>query len=72
MISFSKDGSIHYICADWKRIYEIISIGRKHYSEFKQLCFWKKDHARKNELYDEQHELIFIFKNKQRHRSTQR
>ena len=39
MISFSKDGSIYYICADWKRMYEIISISRKHYSEFKQLCF---------------------------------
>ena len=63
MISFSKDGSIHYICADWKRMYEIISICRKHYSEFKQLCFWKKDRARKNELYDNQHELIFVFKN---------
>lgn len=63
MISFSKDGSIHYICADWERMYEIISISRKHYSEFKQLCFWKKDHATKNELYDVQHELIFVFKN---------
>ncbi|MBR1735268.1 MAG: hypothetical protein IJ730_07515 [Alphaproteobacteria bacterium] len=24
MISFSKDGSIHYICSDWKRMYEIL------------------------------------------------
>ena len=63
LINFSKDGSIHYICADWKRMYEIISIGRNYYSEFKQLCFWKKDRARKNELYDNQHELIFVFKN---------
>ena len=63
MISCSKNGSIHYICADWKRMYEIISIGRKHYSEFKQLCFWKKDRAKPNEFYDDQHELIFVFKN---------
>ncbi len=63
MISFSKDGSIHYICADWKRMYEIISIGCKHYSEFKQLCFWKKDRAKPSELYDDQHKLIFVFKN---------
>ncbi|MBR1734174.1 MAG: ParB N-terminal domain-containing protein, partial [Alphaproteobacteria bacterium] len=63
MISCSKNGSIHYICADWKRMYEIISIGRKHYSEFKQLCFWKKDRAKPSEFYDNQHELIFIFKN---------
>ena len=63
MISFSKNGSIHYICSDWKRMYEIISIGRKHYSEFKQLCFWKKDRAKPNEFYDNQHELIFVFKN---------
>ena len=63
MISCSKDGSIHYICANWKRMYEIISIARNYYSEFKQLCFWKKDRAQPNELYDDQHELIFVFKN---------
>ena len=63
MITNSKNGSIHYICADWKRMYEIISIGRKSYSEFKQLCFWKKDQARQNEFYKDQHELIFVFKN---------
>ena len=63
MISCSKDGSIHYICAGWQRMYEIISIARNYYSEFKQLCFWKKDRAKPNELYDDQHELIFVFKN---------
>lgn len=63
MVSFSKDGSIHYICADWKRIYEIISSGRKHYSEFKNLCIWKRNEIRVNEPYDDQHELVFIFKN---------
>lgn len=47
MISFSKDGSIHYICADWKRIYEIISSGRKHYSEFKNLCIWKRNKSKR-------------------------
>ena len=44
-------------------MYEIISIGRNYYSEFKQLCFWKKDRANPSELYDDQHELIFVFKN---------
>ena len=63
VISFSKDGSIHYIGANWERMYKITSIARKHYSEFKQLCVWKKDRAQKNEFYDEQHELIFVFKN---------
>ena len=63
LIAVSRDGSIHYIGANWNRMYEIISIGRKYYSEFKQLCVWKKDRAQKNEFYDEQHELIFVFKN---------
>ena len=63
LINFSKDGSIHYICANWKLMYKIISIARSHYSEFKQLCVWKKDRAQKSEFYDEQHELIFVFKN---------
>ena len=63
MISFSTDGSIHYISTDWKRMYEIVSISRRHYSEFKQMCVWKKEQTKPNELYDNQYELIFVFKN---------
>ena len=35
-------------------MYEINSIGHNYYSEFKQICFWKKVQAKSKELYDEQ------------------
>ena len=63
LVSASKDGSIHYICMDWKHIYEIITAGRKAYTEFKQLCVWNKGTGGMGSFYRNQHELIFVFKN---------
>ena len=62
MIAVSKDGSIHYICMDWKHIYEIILVGRNSYTEFKQLCVWNKGTGGMGTFYRSQHELIFVFK----------
>ncbi|MEI8390221.1 MAG: DNA methyltransferase [bacterium] len=64
---FSKDGSLHYICMDWRHIKEIINAGSI-YDEFKNLCVWNKDNGGMGSLYRSKHELIFIFKNgKQSH-----
>lgn len=63
LIEVSKDGSIHYVCMDWKHIYEIISAGRNAYTEFKQLCVWNKGTGGMGTFYRSQHELIFVFKN---------
>ena len=63
LTAFSKNGSIHYVCMDWKHIYEIISAGREKYSEFKQLCVWNKGSGGMGSFYRSQHELIFVFKN---------
>lgn len=62
LISFSKDGSIHYICMDWKHIYEIINAGQL-YTELKNLCVWNKDNGGMGTFYRNKHELIFVFKN---------
>ena len=63
---FSKDGSLHYICMDWRHIKEIINAGSDIYDEFKNLCVWNKDNGRMGSLYRSKHELIFIFKNGKR------
>lgn len=60
---FSKDGSLHYICMDWRHINVIVQAGKKIFSEFKNLCVWNKDNAGMGSLYRSKHELIFIFKN---------
>lgn len=58
---FSKDGSLHYICMDWRHIKEIMTAADV-YDQFKNLCVWRKDNAGMGSFYRSQHELIFMFK----------
>lgn len=60
---FSKNGSLHYICMDWRHIKEIINAGSEVFDDFKNLCVWNKDNGGMGSLYRSKHELIFIFKN---------
>ena len=63
LVSFSKNGSLHYVCMDWKHIYEILNAAKENYSDFKQLCIWNKGVGGMGNFYRSQHELIFVFKN---------
>jgi len=63
LASFSKNGSLHYVCMDWKHVYEIITAGKKNYDTLKQLCIWNKGTGGMGNFYRSQHELIFVFKN---------
>ena len=60
---YSKDGSIHYQCMDWRHIEEMMIAGMSVYSSFKNLCVWDKGTAGMGSLYRSQHELVFVFKN---------
>jgi DNA modification methylase len=62
LIEFSKNGSIHFICIDWKHIFEMVTAG-KLYSEMKNLCIWNKDNGGMGSFYRSKHELIFVYKN---------
>lgn len=59
---FSIDGSLHYICMDWRHVLEIATAG-KQYDEFKNICVWNKTNAGMGSLYRSKHELIFVYKN---------
>ena len=61
--AFSRDGSIHYVCIDWRHLFELLVAGRKAYAALKNLCVWAKTNAGMGSLYRSQHELIAIFKN---------
>ena len=61
LIKFSTDGSIHYICMDWKHVNEISTAG-KIYTEQKNLIIWEKDNGGMGSFYRSQHELIFVYK----------
>ena len=61
LLAFSTDGSIHYLCMDWRHLPEILAAGTV-YSEFKNLCVWTKDNAGMGSLYRSQHELVLVYK----------
>ena len=69
--SHCVDGSIHYVCMDWRHIGELLAAGNQVYDEFKNLCVWAKDNAGMGSLYRSQHELILVFKKgTNRHRNN--
>ena len=63
LASFSVDGSIHFVCMDWRHCFELISAGRNIYSELKNLCVWNKTNGGMGSLYRSKHEFVFVFKN---------
>lgn len=62
LIKHSKDGSIHYVCMDWKHVEELTKAG-KVYNEQKNLIIWVKNNGGMGTFYRSQHELIFVYKN---------
>jgi DNA modification methylase len=69
--SYSTDGSIHFICMDWRHMSEMLSAGRDAYGELKNLCVWTKESAGMGGFYRSQHELVFVFKSGNRaHRNN--
>ena len=62
MVRNTLDGTMHFICIDWRRLDEVISAARSIYSEFNDVCVWVKDVAGQGSLYRSQHELVFVFK----------
>ena len=67
----SAEGSLHFICMDWRHASEVLAAGDAAYSELTNLCVWVKDNAGMGSFYRSQHELIFVFKHGRRnHRNN--
>jgi len=62
MARYSHEGSIHFICMDWRHVRELLTAGREAYTELKNICVWTKDNAGMGSLYRSQHEFVFVFK----------
>lgn len=56
------DGSLHFICMDWRGIGPLLSATRPIYDEQLNLCVWNKPRPGMGSFYRSKHELIFIFK----------
>jgi ParB-like chromosome segregation protein Spo0J len=64
LAAFSAEGSIHFICMDWRHVEELLAAGRNACGELKNLCIWVKDNGGMGSLYRSQHELVFVFKHR--------
>lgn len=62
MLCHSIDGSLHYICMDWRHMHELLCAGEVNYTEMKNLCIWVKDNGGMGSHYRSQHEMVFVYK----------
>lgn len=68
---YSANGSVAFICMDWRHTSELIAAGRQNFDEFLNLCVWVKNSGGMGSFYRSQHELVFVFRNgKQPHRNN--
>lgn len=58
----STDGSIHFVCTDWRHLDEMLTAGRRAYRELKNVAVWAKTNAGMGSFYRSQHELILVWK----------
>ena len=62
MADHGHDGSIHFLCMDWRHMAEMLAAGQAVYDELKNLIVWAKDNGGMGTFYRSRHELIFVFK----------
>ena len=62
LITFSVDGSLHYLFMDWRHMAEMV-LATSQYAEQKNLIVFDKISAGMGTCYRSQHELIWLMKN---------
>ena len=62
MATHARDGTLHFICMDWRHVAEVLAAGEAVYSELKNLCVWVKKNGGMGSFYRSRHELVFAFK----------
>src|ERR1700719_4200751 len=58
----STEGSVHFICMDWRHIGELLAAARGGYRPSLNVCVWVKDNAGMGSFYRSQHELVGVFR----------
>lgn len=70
-ISYSVDGSLHYIFMDWRHAQELLRAAGGLYTELKNIAVWIKSNGGMGSFYRSRHELAFIYKSgKAAHRNN--
>jgi DNA modification methylase len=60
---YSGEGSVHFICMDWRHSKELLAAGEEVYDSLLNLCVWVKDNGGMGSFYRSQHELVYVFRN---------
>jgi DNA modification methylase len=62
MAKHSDNGSMHFICMDWRHLGELLEAGRLAYAELKNICVWDKGSGGLGSFYRSEHEFVLVFK----------
>ena len=62
MAGVMRDGTIAFVCMDWRHMGELLAAGRSVFTELKNLVVWNKTNGGMGAFYRSKHELIFVFK----------
>ena len=57
-----RDGTVAFVCMDWRHMGELLAAGQAVFSELKNLCVWNKTNGGMGTFYRSKHELVFVFK----------
>ena len=57
------DGAIAFVCMDWRHMGELLTAGKRAFTELKNVVVWNKGSGGQGAFYRSQYELIFVFKN---------
>lgn len=62
MASNCRDGTILFVCMDWRHLSELVAAGEICGLALKNVCVWNKTNGGMGAFYRSKHELIFAFK----------
>ena len=62
MRHFAVDGSIFFVCMDWRHTSEILRASQGLGLTLKNICIWVKNNGGMGSFYRSQHEFVFVFK----------
>jgi DNA modification methylase len=58
----AREGSIHFLCMDWRGADKLMQAAQGVYSTLKNICVWNKDKGGMGALYRSKHEFVFVYK----------
>jgi len=60
---FSTEGSVQFICMDWRHIQALLNVGEGAFDALLNICVWNKTNGGMGSFYRSKHELIAVFRN---------